>query len=241
APLPDRPFLDEVKTAPGQLRIAVTTEAFNGAPTDPECRAAVESVAQLCRDLGHRVDDAAPTIDADRLGRATGTIVGANILANLEERAEALGRPWTEDDVEPLTWSMARNARDAGSGDYARAIRTVHQVGRTVGRFFEDWDVLLSPTMACLPKPIGVLSLATEARDEYMDHLRETIGYTQLMNVAGNSAMSVPLAWSESGLPIGIQFAARFGDEATLYRLAGQLEEARPWRDRRPDSGGRTP
>ena len=236
APPPQRPFLEEVSTSPGALRIAVTTESFNGAPTDPECRAAVSNAAALCRELGHEVADASPKIDAERLGQATGTIVGANIRANLDERAGVLGREWGDGDAEPLTLSMARNAANATASDYASAVRTVHGVGRSVGAFFDDWDVLLSPTMACLPKPIGVLSLSTSERETYMGHLMETIGYTQLMNVAGNPAMSVPLAWSESGLPIGIQFAGRFGDEATLFRLAGQLENARPWRDRRPDT-----
>lgn len=237
APAPKRAYLDELSTPPRGLRIALTTEAFNGAATDPECRAAALSAAELCRELGHQVDEAAPVIDAERLGQATGTIVGANVRANLEERAEALGRAWTENDVEPITRAMVRNSEKVTASDYARAVRTVHAAGRVVASFFQDYDILLSPTMACLPKPLGVLSLATEEREAYLGHLMETIGYTQLMNVAGNPAMSVPLSWSRSGLPIGLQFAAPFGDEGTLYRLAGQLEEARPWRDRRPEIG----
>jgi amidase/6-aminohexanoate-cyclic-dimer hydrolase len=234
APPPQRPWAEELGADAGRLRIAFTTTAFNGADTDPECAAAVTDVARLCEQLGHHVEEAAPAIDAEKLGVATGTIVGSNILANLRQRAEVVGREHTQDDVEPLTWSMAEHAKESGASDYALAIRTVHATGRRVGEFFGKWDLLLSPTMPGLPKPIGVLSLSTQKREEYMPHLLETIGYTQLMNVAGNPAMSVPLAWSQDDLPIGIQFAADLGDEATLFRLAAQLEEARPWADRRP-------
>lgn len=234
APPPTRPYLGELSHPPGQLRIALTTRAFNNSQVDPECIAAAEEVARLCQELGHEVEEAAPELDREDLSRATGTIVGANIRANLEERAKVVGRAYTEDDVEPVTYSMAENAKQATSADYALAIRVVHRVGRQVAQFFDNWDVLLSPTMATPPKKLGLLSLSTDDVDDTMIHLFQTIAFTQLMNVAGNPAMSVPLAWSAAGLPIGIQFAAPFGDEASLFRLAAQLEEARPWAERTP-------
>jgi Asp-tRNA(Asn)/Glu-tRNA(Gln) amidotransferase A subunit family amidase len=103
-----------------------------------------------------------------------------------------------------------------------------------VAGFLERYDVLLTPTMATPPLPLGVLSLSNPDLGEFLGNLLKTIGFTQLYNAAGNPAMSVPLVWSDAGLPIGVQFAGRFGDEATLFRLAGQLEQARPWFDRRP-------
>ena len=178
--------------------------------------------------------EAAPTIDHQTLGSATRTIVGANILANLRERAAVLGREHTSEDVEPLTLSIANDGKNIDAARYAAAVRTVHKVGRQVAAFFADHDILLSPTMAAPPKPLGVLSQSSPNPQEYLGHLLQTIGFTQLMNVAGNPAMSVPLAWSRENTPIGIQFAAPFGDEATLFRLAAQLEQARPWAERRP-------
>jgi len=234
APPPARPFLDEVGAPPGRLRIAFTSRTFNGSQTDPECRKAVEDAAALCVELGHEVSPAELEIDSDPLGRATRTIVAANILANLIERQRIVGRDFGPDDVEPMTLSMAENAREQDSSDYALAVRTVHRVGRQVAGFFEDWDVLLTPTMATPPKKLGVLALDATDNEAYLENLLETIGCTQLMNVAGNPAVSIPLAESSAGLPIGLQFAAPFGDEATLLRLGAQLEEARPWADRRP-------
>jgi amidase/6-aminohexanoate-cyclic-dimer hydrolase len=235
APPPSGTFLSEVGKPAGKLRVALTTQAFNGAPVDAECKAAAEDAARLCESLGHQVTEAAPTLDYAKLGQATRTIVGSNILANLRERAAVLGRDFTKDDVEPLTLSIAEDGKKLDAGTYAASIRTVHRVGRQVAAFFEDYDVLLSPTMAAPPKPLGVLSQSNPNAQEYLAHLLQTIGFTQLMNVAGVPAMSVPLAWSRENLPIGIQFAAPFGDEATLFRLAAQLEQTRPWAERRPE------
>jgi Asp-tRNA(Asn)/Glu-tRNA(Gln) amidotransferase A subunit family amidase len=235
APPPARPFLEEVGKPPGRLRIAWTSKAFNGAPVEPQCVTAVAAAAALCTELGHQVVEAAPAIDYPTLGQATRTIVGANILANLRDRAAALGRDYTADDVEPLTRATADDGKNLDAARYAASIRTVHKVGRQVAAFFADHDLLLSPTMAAPPKPLGLLSQSSPNPQQYLGHLLQTIGFTQLMNVAGVPAMSVPLAWSADGLPIGIQFAAPFGEEARLFRLAAQLESARPWADRRPE------
>ena len=234
APPPSRPFLDEVGAPPGRLRIGFTSNPFNGTEIDPECRQAVENAARLCAELGHDVEEAEISIDASTLGNATRTIVGANVRANLIERGRTLGREFGDGDAELQTLAMARNAEKVSATDYALAVRTVHRVGRQVAAFFGDFDLLLSPTMATPPKKLGLLALDNENTEEFVGHLMQTVGFTQLMNVAGNPAASVPLATSESGLPIGIQFAAAFGEEAILLRLSAQLEEARPWRNRRP-------
>ena len=234
APPPSRPFLDEVGAPPGRLRISFTSTPFNGTEIDPECRQAVEDAARLCAELGHEVEEAELDIDAVTLGHATRTIVGANVRANLIERGRVLGREFGDGDAELQTLAMARNAAKISAADYALAVRTVHRVGRQVATFFGEVDLLLSPTMATPPKKLGLLALDNENTEEHVGHLMQTIGFTQLMNVAGNPAASVPLAESESGLPIGIQLAAAFGEEATLLRISAQLEEARPWSARRP-------
>jgi Asp-tRNA(Asn)/Glu-tRNA(Gln) amidotransferase A subunit family amidase len=116
----------------------------------------------------------------------------------------------------------------------APIVTRIHRLGRVVGRFFTAHDIILTPTQCGPPLPLGVVSPGNPDRGAYLNGINRSIGFTSLFNSAGNPAMSVPLHWTASGLPVGVQFAAPFGDEATLFRLAGQLEAAKPWRDRRP-------
>ena len=236
APPPARPFLEEVGRDPGRLRIAITTRPWNGQPVDPECAEAAIAAGRLCDRLGHHVEEDTPDVDARALGDATLIIVSANIRATLEARAAALGRELAAGDVERLTWARAVDGHTARAADYARSIGVVHRIGRVVARFFTRYDLLLSPTMCRPPYPLGVLDLMTNDVERYTEAILGSIGFTALFNSAGSPAMSVPLAWSRAGLPIGVQFAARFGDEATLFRLGAQLESAQPWAERRPPS-----
>jgi amidase len=234
APPPAGPFLQEVGRPPGRLRIALATASWNGAPVDPQCSAAARAAAALCESLGHCVEEAHPQIDGPSLWPATRVIIRTNVCATLEARAKALGRTLGPDDVERFTWARIVDTRSDTATDYVSAIGVAHRAGRDVARFFADHDVILSPTM-CQPSfPLGVLDLMSEDDEAYLAALRASVGFTSLFNFTGNPAMSLPLAWSEGGLPIGVQFAAPFGDEATLFRLAAQLEQAQPWADHRP-------
>ena len=234
APPPAGPFLAEVGRAPGRLRIALTTAAFNDHAVDPECADAARAAAKLCESLGHTVEEARPQIDAQALGLAVRIVIGANVRAALEARAAALGRPLAETDVERVTWGRVLEGVKFTAWEYARSIGIIHRTGRAVARFFTTYDVLLSPTMCRPPQRLGVLNMSSTDDAAYLDAVLASVGFTSLFNNSGNPAMSVPLATSRDGLPIGIQFAGRFGDEATLFRLAGQLEAASPWADRRP-------
>ena len=234
APPPARPFLEEIGADPGRLRIAYTTQAFNGAKTDADCVLAVEDAAKLCADLGHDVEEAVLTVDAQRTGRASLCIIAANTKWLLRQRASALGRELLPDDVEMSTAALAKVSENMGATDYADAIRVLHDVGRRVSRFLQPYDLLLTPTMACAPLPLEALGVANRMSATYLDDLARTVAFTQLFNLSGHPAMSVPLLWNAEGLPVGVQFAGRFGDEATLFRLAAQLEQARPWAHRRP-------
>jgi amidase/6-aminohexanoate-cyclic-dimer hydrolase len=189
----------------------------------------------LCENLGHHVEEARPVFDADALGYAFRVIVGANVCLHLETRAAALGRQLAASDVEKVTWSHAMAGRGHTAVDYARAVGLFHATGRKVARFFAGYDVLLSPTMCQPPYPIGVLDMANEDDAAFLAAILASVGFTSLFNTTGNPAVSLPLGWSKAGLPLGVQFAARFGDEATLFRLAAQLETAQPWADRRPN------
>jgi amidase len=133
-----------------------------------------------------------------------------------------------------VTWLRAQDAATFTAADYARSILVVHRTGRAVGRFFTRYDILLTPTMACTPYPLGVLDMSTSDLEAFYDALLRSIAFTSLFNSSGHPAMSVPLAWSREGLPIGVQFVAPFGDEARLFRLGAQLESAQPWATRRP-------
>jgi amidase/6-aminohexanoate-cyclic-dimer hydrolase len=234
APPPVGPFLAEVGRDPGRLRIALTTASFNGAPVNEECAEAARAAAKLCASLGHVVEEARPTIDARALGLAVRIVIAANVRAALEARAAALGRPLAETDVERQTWGRVAEGGSFSAWEYARSIGVIHRTGRQVARFFEEWNVLLSPTMCQPPYPLGVLDMSSTDDTAYVDAVLASVGFTSLFNSAGNPAMSVPLATSTRGLPIGVQFAGRFGDEATLFRLAAQLESAQPWAGRRP-------
>ena len=224
APPPAGPFLSEVGREPGRLRIALTTMPWNGQPVDPECAEAARVTARLCEKLGHQVEEARPEVDEPALGRARRIITGAHIRALFEARAVVLDRELSTDDVEKYTWERAVDARTFAAADYARSIGVVHRAGRVVARFFTDYDALLSPTMCQPPYPLGVLSMMNPDGEAYLAALQASMGFTLLFNTTGNPAVSVPLAWSEAGLPLGVQFAAPFGDEATLFRLAAQLE-----------------
>ena len=234
APPPAGPFLAEVERDPGRLRIALNVTPWNGVPVDAECAAAARAAARLCASLGHTVEEARPGIDEAAWNHATRVIVAANVTFIVEARAAALGRPLDAADVERMTWDRVVDARTMTAADYARSIAVVHRVGRAVARFFRTYDVILTPTMCKPPHPLGVLDMSTTDGAAYLAAVFACIGFTSLFNSSGNPAMTVPLATSASGLPIGVQFAARFGDEATLFRLGAQLEAAHPWASRRP-------
>jgi amidase len=226
-------FLAEVGADPGRLKIAFTTKAWNGSVVDPQCAEAAVAAAKLCESLGHHVEEASPALDEEARGKATYVIAAAHTRAALELRGKALGREATADDVETHTWRTAEHGREVTAAAYAQAIRVMHQVGRIIGRFFTRYDVLLTPTMCRPPHPLGVLAMTGTDPKAYLEAILGTIAFTSPFNTAGTPAMSVPLAWSKEGLPLGVHFAAGFDEEATLVRLAAQLEKAQPWAEKR--------
>ncbi|HEU5314908.1 MAG TPA: amidase [Chloroflexota bacterium] len=234
APPPTRPFLSEVGQDPGRLRIALTVKPWNGSPVHPECAAAAHDAAKLCARLGHDVEETRPEFDQHAWSEAVRVVVAANVANNLHLRAAALGRELREDDVERVTWGRVRDAATMTAVQYPRALNAIHRVGRAVAAFMQRYDVILSPTMCQPPPRLGALDMSSTDDDAYAAARDASIGFTSLFNSAGNPAASLPLAMSGDGLPIGIQIATRFGDEATLFRLASQLEQAAPWSPRRP-------
>jgi Asp-tRNA(Asn)/Glu-tRNA(Gln) amidotransferase A subunit family amidase len=203
--------------------------------THADCAVAVAVAAKLCASLGHEVVEAPLSIDEALLRRSTRVIIGANIRQVLDARAAQLGRTLSEDDVEPLTYAVYKNAERYAAADYVTALHGIHALGRSVEAFFADYDVVLSPTMAAPPQKLGgALRLNHPDGKEFAAAIGLTVGFTQLFNATGNPAISLPLHWNEGGLPIGVQFAATYGGEKTLLGLAAQLEKAQPWADKRP-------
>jgi amidase/6-aminohexanoate-cyclic-dimer hydrolase len=234
SPPPSKPFLRETRVAPGKLRIALALDTPGGTPLDPECRKAAVEAAKLCEGLGHKVEEKRLPIDAAAMREAFLNVLNVSLARTLADAAKTLGRDVTEQDVEPVTWVMSLQGHKVDVIAYSRAIATSHQVGLAMATFQQDYDVVLSPTLAKPPVLLGVLSLSPESIQSFGKEITEFSPYTALYNVTGQPAMSVPLHWTADGLPVGVMFAGRFGDEATLFRLAAQLEQAKPWTGRAP-------
>lgn len=159
-----------------------------------------------------------------------------NLLVNVTQRARALGREPIPSDLEPMNWAWLELGRRTSADDYLRAISTMHGLARRVGSFLERYDLILTPTLGQPSLKVGVIDTSGQDIEEYISLLFETIApHTALFNQTGGAAMSVPLHRTKGGLPVGVQFAGRLGDEPKLIRLAAQLEEAQPWIDRPPD------
>jgi amidase/6-aminohexanoate-cyclic-dimer hydrolase len=233
APPPERPFAEEVGREPGKLRIAFTDKSPYGEAIDPEIAAAVRDVAVLLEGLGHHVEERAPALPADPAVVMT-TIVGANTGLNVRLAEQRLGRTMTDRDFEILTLAGSYNAQKQTPVDYVSAQLSAFQILHSLATFLANYDVFLAPTLCSPPLKIGELNTMSDDLSHIAPILRRYMPGTSMFNMSGQPAMSVPLAWNAAGLPLGMMFAARFGDEATLLRLAAQLEQVRPWKDRRP-------
>jgi amidase len=233
APAQERPYREEVGRDPGALRIAFTDRHADGSTIDPEIAAATRATAALLDMLGHHVEEKAPvlTVDARAAQRA---IICGHIAVTLQQRSAQLGRALTLEDVEYVTLTMSEIGAKMTAPDYVAATTTIHQAGRQLAQFFENFDILLTPTVALPVLPLGALDMMSKDMRVFSQLTTRYTPWTALFNMTGQPSMSVPLAWTASGLPIGMMFTARFGDEATLFRLAGQLEQAQQWRQRKP-------
>jgi amidase len=233
APPRERPFAEEVGRDPGRLRIAFTDKSPYGDAIDPEIAAAVREVATLLAGLGHHVEERAPVLAADPAVVMT-TIVSANTGLSVRLAEQQFGRAMTDRDFERLTLATARNAQKATATDFMAAQLGAFRIARGLAAFFATCDVFLCPTLCSPPLQIGELNPMSPDLSHIPPILRRYMPATSMFNMSGQPAMSVPLAWNAAGLPLGMMFAARFGDEATLFRLAAQLEQARPWKKKLP-------
>jgi len=232
---PTVPFASEVTRDPGRLRIGYVPGALMSPSLDPEVAEAVKDAARLCSSLGHIVEETRIDADFDGLKTKANMILSANMALMLQRAGEARGRPVTKDEVESVVWIIAQDGLRASGVDISDCFAAIYQYNRIVGALFEKYDVLLMAVLGQTPVKVGDLSITNVEKGPYTDALYRFMPNTQPFNINGSPAMSVPLAWSRTGLPIGVQFVARIGDEATLLRLAGQLEAERPWAQRQPN------
>jgi amidase len=259
APVQTRPFLDEVSTPPGRLRVGVCRNPWLGHGVDAENLRAMDHAEDLLRRLDHVLHEVALPIARERFAMDFLTVLGANLAAELAEIGEQLQRRVRRQDVEPATWALALLGRGFGAAELVAAQHRLQAASRAIAAVFEDIDVLMTPTLGSVPPLIGALQptpaerlqlsvsgalnqawllRALGALQQMADKVFDFIPYTPVFNVTGQPAMSVPLHWSDQGLPVGLQFVGRFGDEAALFRLAGQLERAQPWSGRWPPVAG---
>jgi len=228
APPNARPFAKEVGEDPGKLKIALIKQGYDGQEIHPDCVQAVEETAHLCADLGHNVEEASPIIDREQTTRAFTVIWSAGTASTLK----ALGA--SREQVEPLSWALYEMGCGFDAPDYLHALQTVQKISRDIARFQIEYDVLLTPTLGEPPVPLGTFNSTDENPLDGFARSAVFVPFTPICNISGQPAMSVPLFWNSEGLPVGSHFIGRFGEEATLFRLAAQLEEARPWIDKKP-------
>ena len=255
---PLRPYAEEVGAPPGRLRIAFTTSALlDERAQDPECVAAVESAARLCAELGHEVTEVRPPLDIPEIVDAFVTLTGGEAAFQIAESERLTGRKVRSGEVELVTWIIRIVGHQRSAADLDIAFDVMRRTGRVMAAFMEQYDIVLSSTLAQPPWPIGELDLSRAERallqvvkrvpakplvrsvvKQLAGEILAPMPNTPLCNLTGQPAMSVPLHWTPAGLPVGVQFIGRLEEEGLLFRLAAQLEAARPWRDRRPSLAG---
>ena len=225
-PSPATPFLDEVGADPGRLRIGFTTITGRGDVADDDCVAVLTHTATVCEGLGHEVVEATFAYDVEPANAALATVMSVNVAAAVDARLAVLGRPLADDDLEAFTRVLYERGRTTTGTDVIGALHQLERTGREVAPFFAEHDVLLTPTMQIRVPEIGWVDTT---RPETMVRASAFAAFTGIFNTTGHPAMSVPMGTDTHGLPVGVQFAARLGDEARLLRLAASLEAATPW------------
>ena len=233
APPRGRPFAQEVGADPGALRIAFTGLGPNGVKVEAESLLVLADVAKLCGELGHRVAEADPEIERAVVVPTFLTLAAANTVVNLASHPTK-GRPAQAGEVETVTWATAKLGEKISGADYVRATQAAHRLGRQMAAFHVDWDVLLTPGLATVPVKLGWIDMMMDDVDEYWRRVFAFSPFTVWFNLTGQPAMMLPIGRTPEGLPIAVQIVGRYGDEATLFRLAAQLEAARPWFERKP-------
>ena len=230
-PVPDS-YLDAMKRKPKPLRIAFSFKKLDGQPLHADCVAAVKAAAKLCEQQGHHVEEASPVLDQATLIPSFMALWSANLAAGIDALAMMTGQAPSRQLFEGLTWGLYQAGKTVPASNYLIAKMAMQQAARATAKFHETYDVWLSATLGLPPVKLGVFDMEEEDPGKSFAPLIDYVPFTAMQNVTGQPAINLPLHWNGDGLPIGVQFVGRFGDEATLLKLAGQLEKAAPWAHR---------
>lgn len=252
---PEKTYLSCVDSKPKKLKIAFSTKSPIGAEVHEDCIAAVKDAVELLTQLGHEVIEETPKIDGAAFAKSYITMYFGEVAGEVETAKKILGRNVSRGEFEETTYMLHLLGKAVSAGEFVMALKEWHRFGRIMGAFHETYDLYLTPTLAFPPVKIG--ELEPKPAEKVLMSVVNTLGlggllkatgivdqiaaqslakspFTQLANLTGQPAMSVPLYWSKENLPIGVQFIAPIGREDRLFNLAGQLEKARPWFNKRP-------
>ncbi len=233
-PPPARPFAAEVGAPPGRLRIAVSTVPLTGTPVHPECKQAALNAARQCEALGHLVEEASPPVSAEHFNEMFTTVWLGMVAWTIRDWARRTGRAPTPDQFEAHTWKMFAYDAQRRPSDLLLAIQDMQRMSRELAPFFTQYDIWLTPTSPQPPQPLGWFDFDPAQPKQATERMSDIPRFTAIANISGQPAISLPLHWTPDGLPVGVQLIGRYADEATLFRLAAQLEESCPWRGRVP-------
>jgi amidase len=231
---PGKSFLEHSKAQPKPMRIAWSAGAPLGIAVHRDCVRAVEATANCLEELGHNVVEDQPVFDEEVLVDPMLIIWSVGNAADCQGIESRIGRPPRDDELEITTWELVERGRKVSAVELVQAVDQIHLASRAIAPFFDRYDAWLTPTLAQPPLPLGLLNKSYGGAREWWEYDLSFNPWNAIANLTGNPAMSVPLEWDDAGLPIGLLFTGRYGDEAALFRLAGQLERSFPWADRVP-------
>ncbi len=234
APPVTHPYADDARRKPKKLRIGYATKNLGGHKLHPECIAAVRAAAQTCEDMGHIVEESSPPIEIEILSQSFMAMWAAGLAQQAEVIEMFTGVKASAANMQGLTLGLLEAGRKVSAGTYLNAVTMLQLAARTVAAWHKTYDVWLTPTLGAPPLKIGAVDTSETNTEKAFAPIIDYVPFTALQNATGQPAINLPLHWTKGGLPVGVQFVGRFGDEATLIRLAAQLEKAVPWQDRHP-------
>ena len=239
APAAPASFYQATQEESPPLRIAARTSRFDGSAPHEQVAKVFARAVTLCEDLGHTLQEDAPVVSAEELAYNQAVIIGAATLGTLESHGKTRGQPVEEHMVEHVTWVIAQAAKKRSSVEYYKALQYIHSLGRLYDNFMQNYDVIMTPVLGTPPPVLGKINMSTRQLPDYIAAIQEMAPYAGVFNMTGQPSMSVPLGETDTGLPVGIMFTGRFGEEALLLRFAAQLEKAAPWAARLPALQGK--
>jgi amidase len=234
APPKKRSYMEAISATGPRLRIAFSARGTSGDNAHPDCVAAVENAARLCAGLGHHVEEFAPAMEFSEVALGFITIFAAGCAFTIESVKQLLGKEPSLETLESLTWNLYELGKQVSAAQYLIAVATLQRASRTFAQLFENYDVLLTPTLGGPPLKVGTVDTMAPTANLTDETIVKFIHISPVYNISGQPAVSLPLYWNADDLPIGVTFGARFGDEDTLFTLAAELERAQPWSGRRP-------